>query len=167
MGGMKRYCHHSTLLLFYRLVLVLIFSLFMFSRNGVTGLDLEMSDVTVEPLYDVAAMGHLSVDEFMAALPSLDAAMQERCDAAAAKGQVLRYAATIDVKAATLQVGLLAVDAQGPLGTLMGSDNLVEVHSEAVYSESPLVVRGAGAGAASTASGALADMLDLAFVAVE
>jgi len=126
-----------------------------------------MSDVTVEPLYDVAAMGHLSVDEFMAALPSLDAAMQQRCDAAAAKGQVLRYAATIDVQAATLQVGLLAVDAQGPLGTLMGSDNLVEVHSEAVYPESPMVVRGAGAGATSTASGALADMLDLAFVAVE
>ena len=126
-----------------------------------------MSDVTVEPLYDVAAMGHLSVDEFMAVLPSLDASMKQRCDAAAANGQVLRYAATIDVKAATLQVGLLAVDAQGPLGTLTGSDNLVEVHSEAVYPQSPLVVRGAGAGAASTASGALADMLDLAFVGVE
>jgi homoserine dehydrogenase len=118
--------------------------------------------VLVEPLYDAASMGALSVDDFLAALPELDAAMQLRCDAAAARGQVLRYAATVDVAAATLTVGLVAVGAASPLGALAGSDNLVEVYSAAVYPASPLVVRGAGAGAASTAAGVLADMLDLA-----
>jgi len=62
----------------------------------------------------------------------------------------------------SLVVGLQAVGADTPLGTLKGSDNLVEI-STAVYSATPLVLRGAGAGAGGTAAGVLADMVELAF----
>jgi len=126
------------------------------------GLRLEMSDVSVEPLYDEASMGALSVADFMSALSSLDAGFKARVAAAAAQGKVLRYAATVDVAAAKLVVGLTAVAADSPLGSLAGTDNLIEVYSS-VYPTSPLVIRGAGAGVESTAAGVLADMLELAF----
>ena len=103
----------------------------------------------------------------MAALPTLDAPFAAKVAAAAADGKVLRYAASVvpPCEAApngSLKVGLLAVDAASPLGTLSGSDNLVEIHTK-FYSPTPLVLRGAGAGAGTTAAGVLADMLELAF----
>ena len=54
--------------------------------------------------------------------------------------------------------------ASSPLGTLSGSDNLVEVYTQ-WYNDNPLVLRGAGAGTGATAAGVLADMLDLAYTA--
>ena len=48
----------------------------------------------VEPLYP-PEMASLSVDEFLAALPSLDAPFAAKCADAAAAGTVLRYAAAI------------------------------------------------------------------------
>lgn len=59
----------------------------------VLGLRLEMSDVAVEPLYP-AAMGALSVGDFMAALPTLDAGFTARVEQAAAQGKVLRSRVT-------------------------------------------------------------------------
>jgi len=101
---------------------------------------------------------HLSVDAFMARLPELDAAFAARAAAAKASGAVLRYAAVVEGGAA--RVGVQAVPAASPLGQLRGSDNLVEIHSD-VYSPAPLVLQGRGAGAAATAAGVLADLLEL------
>ena len=126
------------------------------------GSKLELKDVQVEPLYP-QSMSNLSVEEFMAALPSLDDAIAERVAQAADKNCVLRYAAHVDVKKNHLVVGPREVDATSPLGSLKGTDNLVEIYSD-VYPESPLVIRGAGAGVESTAAGVLADMIELAFV---
>ena len=53
------------------------------------------------------------------------------------------------------------VSASSPLGTLSGSDNLVEIYSQ-WYAATPLVLRGAGAGAGTTAAGVLSDMVELA-----
>ena len=77
-----------------------------------------------------------------------------------------RYAASVqppspDQPKGSLIVGLLAVGASTPLGTLSGTDNLVEIHT-GWYSKTPLVLRGAGAGTGTTAAGVLADMLELA-----
>ena len=86
----------------------------------------------------------------------------------APQGKVLRYAASVqppgaDGTGGSLKVGLLAVPASSPLGTLSGSDNLVEVYSS-WYSATPLVLRGAGAGTGTTAAGVLSDMLELAVI---
>ena len=129
------------------------------------GIGLEMEDVQVTPLYP-EALAALSVPEFMAALPSLDASFANKVASAAAKGQVLRYAASVQPPSpeqpkGSLTVGLLAVGASTPLGTLSGTDNLVEIHT-GWYSKTPLVLRGAGAGTGTTAAGVLADMLELA-----
>ena len=58
-------------------------------------------------------------------------------------------------------VGLRAVPASSPLGTLSGSDNLVEIYT-GWYAATPLVLRGAGAGTYTTAAGVLSDMIELA-----
>ncbi len=130
------------------------------------GMRLELADVAVEPLYPAELAG-LSVDEFMRALPTLDAGFAAKVAAAAAEGKVLRYAASVKPPSdaapkGSLTVGLLAVPASSPLGTLSGSDNLVEVHTR-WYSQTPLVLRGAGAGTGTTAAGVLADMIELGF----
>lgn len=130
------------------------------------GMKLEMDNVSVEPLYP-SALAELSVPDFMGALPTLDASFAEKVAAAAKEGKVLRYAASVQPPAAdgsggSLTVGLLAVDASSPLGTLSGSDNLVEVYTS-WYATTPLVLRGAGAGTGTTAAGVLSDMIELAF----
>ena len=123
------------------------------------GWRLEMADVDVTPLYP-PELAELSVPDFLAALPGLDAGFKAKADAAAAAGEALRYAA--NVEDGKLTVGLASVALASPLGSLSGTDNLVEYYTR-WYDPSPLVVRGAGAGAGTTAAGVLADMLELAF----
>lgn len=48
-----------------------------------------------------------------------------------------------------------------PLASLSGSDNMIAFTTER-YSAQPLIVRGPGAGAAVTAAGVFADLLQLA-----
>ena len=121
------------------------------------GWRLELSDVNVEPLYP-PELASLTVDDFMARLPSLDADFAKRVTEAKARGEALRYAATVED--GRLNVGLVSVSTSSPLGSLSGTDNLVEYYTT-WYDPSPLVVRGAGAGAGATAAGALADMVEL------
>ncbi|KAG8456929.1 hypothetical protein KFE25_003756 [Diacronema lutheri] len=125
------------------------------------GWRLELSDVAVTPLYppDFAA---LSVDEFLARLPELNASFAAQASECARKGEALRYAALIE--GGKLVVGPQSVPLSSPLGSLSGTDNLVEFYTQ-WYASSPLVVRGAGAGAGTTAAGVLADMVELAFAA--
>ena len=120
-----------------------------------------MENVKVEPLYP-ASMAELPVPEFMAQLPTLDDEFAAKVAAAEAEGKVLRYAASVDVASQSLTVGLLAVPKDSALGSLQGSDNLVEVYTT-WYADSPLVLRGAGAGTGTTAAGVLSDMIDLAY----
>ena len=76
--------------------------------------------MAVEPLYP-PELASLPVPDFMSALPTLDAGFAERVSAAAAEGNVLRYAASVDPAAGTLTVGLKAVAASSPLGSLQGA----------------------------------------------
>jgi homoserine dehydrogenase len=125
------------------------------------GWRLEMNDVQVRGLYPPEMAG-LPVPDFLAALPQLDADFRDRVELAAAEGKVLRYAATIEE--GICRVGLTTVAATSPLGRLNGTDNLVEF-STRWYSPNPLVVQGRGAGADVTASGVLADVIELAYTA--
>lgn len=123
------------------------------------GWKMELADVAVTSLYP-AAMESLSVADFMAALPELDAGFREQVEQAAVQGQVLRYAATI--ADGRCRVGPTFVDAATPLGRLSGTDNLVEFYTR-WYNPNPLVIQGRGAGVDATASGVLADIIELAY----
>ena len=59
------------------------------------------------------------------------------------------------------EVGLKSVPKTGPIGSLRGTDNILSLTSD-IYSETPLVIQGSGAGADITAAGVIADMIDIA-----
>ena len=125
------------------------------------GWRMELAQVQVTGLYP-AAMDALSVAAFMVALPTLDEHFAQQVAAAKQQGKVLRYAATVEgnAEAPTLTVGPTLVEAGSPLGRLSGTDNLVEFYTR-WYTPNPLVVQGRGAGVEATASGVLADIVEL------
>ncbi len=121
------------------------------------GWRIEMEQVEVKGLYP-GRMAGLSVDGFLAELPSLDEEFRGQVAGAAAEGKVLRYAATLSEGACS--VGLTAVAKDSPLGRLTGTDNLVEFYSR-WYNPNPLVIQGRGAGVEATAAGVLSDIVEL------
>ena len=129
------------------------------------GWEIGLDDVDVRGLYppewdDPAHPDRVAdVEMFLRRVPTLDAPTAERVAAAQASGGVYRLIATIaDGRAA---VAPAVVPADSPLGRLTGTDNLVAFHSR-WYDPSPLVLQGRGAGVEATASGVLADVVDLA-----
>ena len=91
-------------------------------------------------------------------LEQLDAEWARRVHAAAGRGHVLRYVASVSRQ--LLSVGLKEVDRSSPLAALKGADNTV-VFTTARYKATPLVITGPGAGPAVTAAGVLNDILQL------
>lgn len=101
----------------------------------------------------------LTVSQFLARLPELDAGWKRRVDAAMREHAVLRYIAM--ATPSRVAVGVRSVPLTSPFGSLKGSDNQV-VFTTARYKTNPLVITGPGAGAEVTAAGVLNDILRLA-----
>ncbi|WP_276389690.1 bifunctional aspartate kinase/homoserine dehydrogenase I [Eudoraea chungangensis] len=78
---------------------------------------------------------------------------------------VLRYVGDLhgDLQKDTglLDVELVSVPKESALGQVKGSDSIVEIYTES-YGEHPIVIQGAGAGAAVTARGVFGDVLRIA-----
>jgi len=79
------------------------------------------------------------------------------------EGHVLRYIGDLhgnlaDNNGAELDVKLVSVLENSPLGALKGSDSIFEIYTES-YGEQPIVIQGAGAGAQVTARGVFGDIL--------
>ena len=103
-------------------------------------------------------------DDAIAPLDALlDVEDVPRADGARGQRRELHAARRVEDDAA-VRPAARRTAASSPLGTLSGSDNLVEVYTQ-WYNDNPLVLRGAGAGTGATAAGVLADMLDLAYTA--
>ena len=118
---------------------------------------LEMSDLTVEPLYP-ESLAAVSVERFMATTPTLDKEYTARTSEVQAEGKVLRYVARIGPEGG--KVGLTAVPQDGPLGALRGPANYIALHTTR-YNKVPLVLSGPGAGPEVTAAGVLGDLIKL------
>ncbi|KAJ6451692.1 homoserine dehydrogenase-domain-containing protein [Mycena vitilis] len=100
-------------------------------------------------------------DEFIARLPQFDEHFAKMRAAASADGQVLRFVGVVDVLNGQVRAGLEKYPTTHPFATsLGGSDNIIMFHTER-YGARPLIVQGAGAGAAVTAMGVLGDLLKL------
>ena len=121
------------------------------------GLRLELHDVELEGLIP-RSLAACSLDEFMARLPELDAAMLERYTAAQAEGRVLRYVGTLDAATRRATVGLVALERSHAFASINLTDNVVRFVTSR-YDRNPLVVQGPGAGPAVTAGGVFADLL--------
>jgi len=125
-----------------------------------SGLDISLEDVPVMSLVP-KALEDCSVDEFMERLPEYDDEMAAKFSEAALAGKVLRFVGVVDMKEGTGRVELAEYSEEHAFGTLNGSDNMVSFRSDR-YNQTPLVVRGPGAGAEVTAGGIFSDLLKLA-----
>ncbi len=119
------------------------------------GRTLEMQDIEVEPVVR-GDWGNMSLDAFWAALPEVDDKLRRLSDEAITRGHRLRYVASLDETGA--RVTLATVPPEHPAHGLAGADNLV-AFTTARYCDSPLVLRGPGAGPEVTAAGVFADVL--------
>ncbi|MEN0062625.1 MAG: bifunctional aspartate kinase/homoserine dehydrogenase I [Myxococcota bacterium] len=123
------------------------------------GLDLEMDQVEIEPLVDATLLDIPEVEAFLEALKDARQGLADRVSAARGRGEVLRYLAVIDPAATpVLKVGVTTVGQGHPAFALSSSQSMVAFYTER-YATHPLVVSGAGAGGAVTASGVLADII--------
>ena len=114
------------------------------------GLEVEASDVAVEPFVDRELLSIVDVGAFLRALAERDGAMADRIRRAQEANSVLRYLARIelgggeDKRAPRMTVGPVIVDRAHPAAALRGSEAFV-AFSTGRYAAYPLIVRGAGA----------------------
>ena len=124
------------------------------------GYTLEMADVEGKGfLLDSQMEGN--IDAFMESLPQIEDAMQAQWKAADAKGERLKYVGSFDAKTGKASTGLTTVPADHPFFNIEGTDNIVLLTTDR-YAERPLIIQGAGAGAAVTAMGVFGDLIRIA-----
>ena len=120
------------------------------------GMNCELSDVEVENLIPGSLQNIGSWSDFEKKMDAVDEYYAQQLGSLP-EGKVLRYIGELK-KDGPLKVSLVATDKGSPLGNLSGSDSLFEIYTEA-YGENPIIIQGAGAGAAVTARGVYSDLL--------
>ncbi|MEI7489250.1 MAG: bifunctional aspartate kinase/homoserine dehydrogenase I, partial [Chryseobacterium sp.] len=97
-----------------------------------------------------------NVDDFYSIMVQYEDHFKKILDEAKKDGKILKYVA--EFKDGKAKVGLKHIAPESDLFHLYGKDNIV-ILKTLRYSEQPLVVKGAGAGAEVTASGVFADIV--------
>jgi len=123
----------------------------------------EIQDVKVESLIP-DSLKEVSLETFLKSLEELNKQFDE-LKKNIKSNQVLRYVGDLHGNleseyGAELEVKLVSVPENSPIGSLRGSDTIFEIYTES-YGEHPIVIQGAGAGAQVTARGVFGDILRL------
>lgn len=126
--------------------------LLILARTG--GDALELDGVQVNGFLPEAALSG-SVDAFMDELDAMGSALDEQANQARKEGKRLRFIGRWEAGKGC-SCGLKAVASNHAFYGLEGTDNAVSVTTDR-YHQKPLVIQGAGAGGALTASGVLSD----------
>jgi homoserine dehydrogenase len=126
-------------------------------------LENEFVDANIQNLIPAKLRGG-TVSNFLSNLEAMNAEYQQIKDAQK-ENCVLRYigelSGDLSQDTGNLEVKLVSVSKNSPLGSLKGSDAIFEIYTES-YGEQPIVIQGAGAGAKVTARGVFGDILRLA-----
>jgi len=123
----------------------------------------ELEDVNVENLIPVG-LREVETAEFLKSFDQLNDSFNAT-KSSQKEGHVLRYVGDLygdlsDENGAKLDVKLVSVPKESPLGALRGADSLFEIYTES-YGDQPIIIQGAGAGAEVTARGVFGDILRL------
>lgn len=120
------------------------------------GYKMEFEDVEIQNLVPEDARDAADVEAFFEQLSEHDDDFKALYDSAADEDKKLCYIARYQDGKATVRLEKIGVD--HPFINLSGSDNIIAINS-LHYKDSPMVIKGPGAGANVTASGVIADIL--------
>lgn len=120
------------------------------------GFMLEMDDLEVQNLVPEGARNANGIDSFFTKLSEYDADFEKLRSDAEKDGKKLCYIARFEDGKGLVKLESIAAD--HPFYGLSGSDNIVALYTK-YYHESPMVIKGPGAGANVTAGGIVADIL--------
>lgn len=123
------------------------------------GYKMELGDIEVDSLVPESSAKMATIDTFFKDFAQYDDSMKSRLEKAKNEGKKLCYIASFDGNTAKVKLEMIASD--HPFYSLKAMDNILAVYSSH-YDETPLVVRGPGAGAKVTAAGVIADILRIA-----
>lgn len=123
------------------------------------GAMLEFTDVVSENFLPEDCRKATSVEDFFKILPRYDEYFENIRRKTESEGRRQRYVAVYENN--TAKTGLRTVDQSHPFFQVEGNDNMVLFTTER-YKIRPLIVKGAGAGAAVTAAGVFADIIRIA-----
>lgn len=121
-----------------------------------SGNRLEIEDIKNKPLLPEESLNTDTNEDFFTSLKIHEPHFQSLLARAEAKNCKLKYVAQFDAGVAS--VGLQEIPKGHDFYTLEGSDNIVLFYTER-YPNQPLIIKGAGAGSAVTASGIFADII--------
>jgi len=121
-----------------------------------TGAHLEFEDVSIQSLIPKNMDPAFSIDEFLEQLSKYDDQFLNMYTSASREDKVLRYIATWDGQNATVE--LKAVGIKNPFYHQNGRENFI-VFTTKRYKDTPMIIKGHGAGAEVTAAGVLGDIL--------
>ena len=124
------------------------------------GEHIEMEDIDNNSFMPAACMEG-SVEDFYKSMEVHEEHFKKIFEAAAEAGNKLKFVAKYENGKAS--VGLQHINPQHDFYHLYGKDNIVLFYTDR-YTDQPLVIKGAGAGAAVTASGVFADIIRAARV---
>ncbi|MCW8798542.1 MAG: bifunctional aspartate kinase/homoserine dehydrogenase I, partial [Prosthecochloris sp.] len=123
------------------------------------GFRINYEDIQCESLVPDHLMGQMPVEEFLEKLACVDEEYDDMNRKAAAEGMTIAYAGEINGGKAKISVKMLPLS--NPVAGLNGTENMV-VFTTDRYFDTPLVVKGPGAGGEVTAGGVFADILRIA-----
>lgn len=123
----------------------------------------EIEDVNIQNLIP-EQLREIETSKFLESFSEMNQEFQQQKEIQK-ENHVLRYIGDLHgdlshEKGAILEVKLVSVPSQSPLGALKGADSIFEIYTES-YGENPIVIQGAGAGASVTARGVFGDILRL------
>ena len=121
-----------------------------------SGYEAELGDIENESFLTPANLDTNSVPEFLDSLLQDESHFVSWLQKAEEQGAKLKYVAQFENGKA--KTGLQIIPKEHPFYHLEGKDNIVLFYTNR-YSEQPLLIKGAGAGAAVTASGIFADII--------
>lgn len=124
------------------------------------GLQKELEEITINDLVPHHLNGNSTLEDFQRRKTDLDPVFSE-LKRNLNPGEVIRHVGELDLTSGVLDVKLVTEPKTSALGSLKETEASFEIHSES-YAPQPLVIKGAGAGAAVTARGILTDLIKLA-----